>query len=149
MKRGGKPLVRMERLGLGSAFLSPGLVDVTGIELRDDSEVFGPLLQLIRVEDFDAAIAEANNTAYGLSAALLSDNRALWEQFYRRIRAGVVHWNRQTTGASGRLPFGGIGFSGNHRPGGYFAIDYCSYPTASIELDRVVMPNKPTPGIDL
>ena len=149
ISRGGKPLVRMQRLGLGPAFLSAGLVDVTGIEPRDDREVFGPLLQLTRVDDFNSAIDEANNTAYGLAAALLSDNPTLWEQFFRRIRAGVVHWNRQTTGASGRLPFGGIGFSGNHRPGGYFAVDYCSYPTASIELDRVAMPNKLTPGIDL
>jgi succinylglutamic semialdehyde dehydrogenase len=149
IKRGGKPLVRMQRLGLGPAFLSPGLVDVTGIKSREDREVFGPLLQLIRVDDFNAAIDEANNTAYGLAAALLSDNRALWEQFFRRIRAGVIHWNRQTTGASGRLPFGGIGFSGNHRPGGYFAIDYCSYPTASVELDHVAMPNKLTPGIEV
>lgn len=148
IKRGGRPLVKIQRLGLGPAFVSPGLIDVTGIEQRDDCEVFGPLLQLIRVDDFDAAIDEANNTAYGLTAALLSDNPALWQQFFRLIRAGVVNWNHQSTGASGRLPFGGIGLSGNHRPTGYFAIDYCSYPIASIELDRVTMPNKLTPGID-
>lgn len=149
IERGGESLVTTQRLGLGRAFLTPGLIDVTGIKQRDDREIFGPLLQLIRVNDFDAAIEEANNTAYGLAAALLSDNRTLWEQFYRRIRAGVVNWNRETTGASGRLPFGGTGLSGNYRPNGFFAVDYCSYPTASIELDRLAIPKKLTPGIDL
>ncbi len=149
VERGADPIVKMKRLNLGPAFVSPALIDVTRAEPRDDWEIFGPLLQLIRVDDFDAAIREANNTAYGLAAALVSDNRALWEEFLRRIRAGVVNWNRQTTGASGRLPFGGIGFSGNHRPSGYFAIDYCSYATASMEQDSVAAPDNLTPGIDL
>ena len=85
---------------------------MTAVPDRTDAELFGPLLQLIRVKDFDAAIAEANNTRYGLSAALLSDDRHMWEQFYRHVRAGVVNWNRQTTGASGRMPFGGFEMSG-------------------------------------
>jgi len=79
----------------------------------------------------------------------MSDNRTLWEQFYHRIRAGVVNWNRATTGTSGRLPFGETGLSGNYRPSGFFAVDHCSYPTASIEVDRVAIPKKLTPGIKL
>lgn len=146
---GGKPLVEMRELSLGRAFLSPSLIDVTAVNPRLDCEIFGPLLQVIRAKDFDSAIREANNTAYGLAAALFSDNPRLWEEFVRRIRAGAVNWNRQTTGASSRLPFGGVGLSGNHRPSGYFASDYCSYPVASIESDRVAMPKKPTPGIEV
>ncbi|MFM7137018.1 MAG: aldehyde dehydrogenase family protein, partial [Planctomycetota bacterium] len=110
-------------------------------------EWFGPLLQLVRVPDFEAAIAEANRTAYGLAASLLSDEPRFAEAFRRRVRAGVVNWNRQTTGASARLPFGGIGRSGNHRPSGSFTIDSCGYPVASLERDRVTAPPAP-PGLE-
>jgi succinylglutamic semialdehyde dehydrogenase len=127
--------------------LSPGLVDVTSVRDRPDTEWFGPLLQLVRVPDFDAAIDEANRTAYGLAAALLSDARPLWDAFRRRVRAGILNWNRQTTGASARLPFGGIGRSGNHRPSGSFAIDSCGYPVASLERDHVTPPPVP-PGLE-
>ena len=91
---------------------------------------------------------EANNTAYGLSAGLLSDNHALYDEFRRRVRAGVITWNRQTTGASSRLPFGGVKASGNHRPSAYYAADYCSYPVASIETDSVTNPAQTPPGLE-
>jgi succinylglutamic semialdehyde dehydrogenase len=127
--------------------LSPGLIDVTAVRDQPDTEWFGPLLQLVRVPDFEAAITEANRTAYGLAAALLSDERPLWDAFRRRIHAGIVNWNRQTTGASARLPFGGVGRSGNHRPSGYFAIDYSGYPVASLEREHVMPPPAP-PGLE-
>ena len=145
----GKPLVEMESIGPRLAMLSPGLIDVTGAKERSDTELFGPLLQLIRVPDFDAAITEANRTAYGLSAGLLSDNRELYDRFFHQIRAGIVNWNRPITGASGSLPFGGIRASGNHRPSGYYATDYCSYPVASLECERLELPHTLTPGITL
>ena len=144
--RGGQIIVPMSSIGPRKAMLSPGLMDITKVRDMEDQEHFGPFLQLIRVEDFDAALREANRTAYGLAAGLLSDRRDLYERFYRDIRAGVVNWNRPTTGASGKLPFGGIGLSGNHRPSGYFAADYCSYPVASLEMEKITLP-PPTPGI--
>ena len=144
LKRGAKSLVKMANLD-GRAMLSPGIIDVTGID-RSDIEIFGPLLQVIRVGDFDEAIREANNTRYGLAAALFSDDRGIYERFFRKIRAGVVNWNRPTTGASGALPFGGVGRSGNHRPSAYFAVDYCAYPVASMESERLEMPKTPSPG---
>lgn len=131
------------------ALLSPGIIDVTSIPNPPDEEIFGPLLQVIRVENFDAAIAEANRTAYGLAAGLVSDSRQLYERFFRAIRAGVVSWNRPTTGASGALPFGGVGLSGNHHPSGYFAADYCSYPVASLEHPKLTLPSQLAPGITL
>jgi succinylglutamic semialdehyde dehydrogenase len=148
-EQGGRSILEMRRLSSSGAMLSPGLIDVTTIQQRADAEVFGPLLQIIRVPDFAAAIAEANNTAFGLAAGLLSDSRALYDQFFRAIRAGVVNWNRPTTGASGSLPFGGVGLSGNHRPSGYYATDYCSYPVASMEEPKLLVPAKLTPGITL
>ena len=145
--QGGRTMLEMRRLGAAGAMLSPGLIDVTEIRERPDVEIFGPLLQIIRVPDFFAAITEANNTAFGLAAGLLSDNRALYEQFFRRIRAGVVNWNRPTTGASGSLPFGGVGLSGNHRPSGFYAADYCSYPVASMEEAKLTVPSKLATGL--
>ena len=138
-QRGGQVIVPMTSLGPRLAMLSPGLMDVTNVAGVEDVEHFGPFLQLIRVEDFNAAIREANRTAFGLAAGLLSDRRDQYEQFLREIRAGVVNWNRPTTGASGRLPFGGVGLSGNHRPSGYYAADYCSYPVASMESEGSIL----------
>jgi succinylglutamic semialdehyde dehydrogenase len=146
LARGGVALRRMALQRGIPTLLSPGLIDVTAVADRGDSEWFGPLLQLVRVPDFDAAIEEANRTSYGLAAALFSDERPLWNEFRRRVRAGVVNWNRQTTGASGRLPFGGVGRSGNHRPSGFFAIDSCSHPVASLERATVTPPPLP-PGL--
>lgn len=123
--------------GLSQAFVSPGLVDVTGVEVADE-ELFAPLLQVRRVASFDEAIVAANATRYGLSAGLISNKSDHWETFLNRIRAGVVNWNRPTTGAAGSMPFGGLGASGNHRPSAYYAADYCAYPVASFEADGVL-----------
>ena len=145
--QGGEILVAMRLQKEGGSLLSPGLMDVTTIANRPDEELFGPFLQLIRVANFEEAIKEANNTAYGLSAGLLSDKGELYAQFYQKVRAGVVNWNTPLTGASGSSPFGGIGISGNHRPGGFYAVDYCAYPVASMESPQLAMPKAPLPGI--
>jgi succinylglutamic semialdehyde dehydrogenase len=146
---GGQSLLAPQALDHNPALLTPGIVDMTNVAQRSDEEVFGPLLNVIRVPDFASAIAEANRSQYGLSAGLLSDDRAAWEQFVHEIRAGVVNWNRQTTGASGKLPFGGCGMSGNHRPAGYFSADYCSWPVASLEYGQLSIPETTEPGIVL
>lgn len=147
LKSGGVVLAEMKRSPRSAALLTPGLIDVTNVANRPDAEFFGPMLQLIRVDDFDAAIREANNTAYGLSAGLISDNADLYQKFLQDIRAGVLAWNRPLTGASSHLPFGGIGQSGNHRPGGYFASDYAAYPVAALESPKPQLPDKVLPGI--
>ncbi|PZO40709.1 MAG: N-succinylglutamate 5-semialdehyde dehydrogenase, partial [Alphaproteobacteria bacterium] len=121
---------------LPGAFVRPAIIDVTGIDIPDE-EMFAPFLSVTRVPTFEAAIADANATRYGLSAGLISDVPANWDQFIRRIRAGVVNFNRPTTGAAGDMPFGGLGASGNHRPSAYYAADYCAYPVASFEAGAV------------
>ncbi len=127
--------------------LTPGLL---GVEdgCVDDSEIFGPLLLVEQAADLDDAIARANRTKYGLSAGLLSDDRSTFDYFIDRIEAGIVNWNRQTTGASGRLPFGGIGRSGNHRPSGYHAADYCSHSVSALEKSSLVLPDQIGVGLD-
>ncbi|MCH2547280.1 MAG: succinylglutamate-semialdehyde dehydrogenase [Alphaproteobacteria bacterium] len=147
--RGAKAIVTMQRLKNDLPYISPGILDVTDMRERSDEEFFGPLLQVIRVDDFDAAIEEANNTAFGLSAGLISDNKALYEIFAQQIRAGIVNWNRPLTGASSAAPFGGIGCSGNHRPSAFYAADYCAFPMASMETTLPEMPEKLAPGIKL
>ncbi|WP_434404484.1 succinylglutamate-semialdehyde dehydrogenase [Sphingobium sp. DN12] len=135
---GGVELLPLEQpADLGAAFLTPGIIDMTGVNAPDE-EIFAPLLQVIRVADFDAAIAAANATRYGLAAGLVSADDALWDRFLLESRAGVVNRNRPTTGASGAMPFGGLGASGNHRPSAYYAADYCAYPVASFEAAQVL-----------
>ncbi|HCN90978.1 MAG TPA: succinylglutamate-semialdehyde dehydrogenase [Oxalobacteraceae bacterium] len=147
LAHGGRALLAMRHLAEGTGFLSPGIVDVTDAVAVPDEEWFGPLLQVIRVPDFDAALAAANATEYGLAAGLLSDDAALWQRFLIGARAGVVNWNRPTTGAASTAPFGGIGKSGNHRPSAYYAADYCAYPVASIENSVLEMPKQLSPGL--
>jgi len=147
---GARPLVELKHLDTESGFVSPGIIDVTDI-LKDmpDEEHFGPLLKVIRYSDFDQAIDEANNTSFGLSAGLLADSQADYQHFYQRIRAGIVNWNRPITGASGAAPFGGIGDSGNHRASAYYAADYCSFPVASVELEKTTLPGTLSPGLSI
>lgn len=147
LEQGAKGLRLMKQTGFHSALLSPGLIDVTDVVHRTDEEWFGPLLQLVRVTSLDAAIEEANRTRFGLAAGLISDSEESFRKFRRRIRAGVVNWNRPTTGASAKLPFGGVSASGNHRPSGYHAVDYCADAIASQQAETVSMPASIAPGI--
>jgi succinylglutamic semialdehyde dehydrogenase len=149
IKSGAKTLVEMKRLREGLPFVSPALIDVTTIKNKPDKEWFGPLLQLTRVHDMDEAIIEANNTQYGLSSGIFTDNREHYEHFLAQVRAGVVNWNRPLTGSSGNLPFGGLGLSGNNRPAAYYAADYCAYPVASNEAEKLVIPAQLPPGLTL
>jgi succinylglutamic semialdehyde dehydrogenase len=145
--KGGKLLLEMKQLQAGTGFVSAGIVDVTDAQGIPDEEWFGPLLQIVRVKDFDSALKVANNTEFGLAAALLSNDESLWQTFQLRARAGIVNWNRPTTGAASSAPFGGVGRSGNHRPSAYYAADYCAYPVASIENSALEMPAKLSPGL--
>jgi succinylglutamic semialdehyde dehydrogenase len=145
--KGGKVLLRMRQLDPNAGFVTAGIVDVTDAQGIPDEEWFGPLLQIVRVKDFDQAVKVANATEFGLAAALLSPSEELWKRFAIKARAGIVNWNRPTTGAASSAPFGGVGKSGNHRPSAYYAADYCAYPVASIETSELEMPAKLSPGL--
>ncbi|WP_166257851.1 succinylglutamate-semialdehyde dehydrogenase [Marinobacter salicampi] len=143
---GAQSLLEMKRTEKDTPLLSPGIVDVTGVEVLDE-EFFGPLLSVYRYKNFDEALELANDTRYGLSAGILTDDRALYERLTQEVRAGIVNWNRPLTGASSAQPFGGVGDSGNHRPSAYYAADYCAWPMASLEADRSEMPETLSPGL--
>lgn len=141
--------LEMKLLQDGTGLLSPGIIEVSDPRSLPDEEHFGPLLKVIRYDDFQDAIDQANRTRFGLSAGLLSDDKARYTHFLEEIRAGIVNWNKPLTGASSAAPFGGIGASGNHRASAYYAADYCAYPVASMEADELSLPASLSPGLSL
>lgn len=136
LSNGGKPIKHMVRQDPSLPFLSPAIIDTTAMKERPDVELFGPMLQVIRVDDFDEAIAEANNTRFGLAASLVGGTPQEYNRFWANVRAGIINWNRPTNGASSSAPFGGVGLSGNHRPAAFYAADYCAYPVTSTEMEQ-------------
>ncbi len=121
----------------GGFFLSPGIVRIdrftTGIAgAGADIEVFGPLLRISIADSFDDALAQANATRFGLAASIFTKDAQTIDRFFGEMRVGCVNVNTGTAGASSKLPFGGIGLSGNHRPAGAYSLDYCAYPVAGI-----------------
>lgn len=146
---GGEQLLKMESRNGTGALLSPGLIDVSAVTALPDEEYFGPLLQVQRYRDFEQALALANATRFGLAAGLLSDDHRQYDQFWYGVRAGIVNWNRQLTGASSSAPFGGVGASGNHRPSAWYAADYCAYPVAGLEQPSLALPEQLTPGLTI
>jgi len=147
VEAGGKVLLPMRWPDRASALLTPGIIDVTSLTLADE-EVFGPLLLVIRYDDFNQAIRIANATRYGLSCGLISPRQEQFDQLLTEARAGIVNWNKPLTGAASSAPFGGVGASGNHRPGAFYAADYCAWPLASLASATLSLPAATLPGLD-
>ena len=138
-KRGGKTLYESQQLFAKGYFVSPYVFDISSCyEKIPDDECFGPLLQVIYVDSLKEAVQVANRTSYGLSASLISTSSEEFDYVYNHVQAGIINWNKPTNGSSSQLPFGGIGKSGNFRPAGYFAIDSCVYPVASVQNKQLL-----------
>lgn len=137
MSNGGKVIRHMTRPIGDRPFITPGIIDVTNLQQRPDIELFGPLLQVVSVSSFEEAVAEANNSRYGLVASLIGGTAEQYDKFWLNVKAGVINWNRPTTAVLPSAPFGGVGLSGNNRPSSYYAADYCAYPVASTEADQI------------
>ncbi|MCB2061408.1 MAG: succinylglutamate-semialdehyde dehydrogenase [Novosphingobium sp.] len=136
LSHGGKAIKHLVRPDESLPFLTPGIIDVTAINDRPDVELLGPILQVIKVEDFDEAIAEANNTRFGLAASLVGGSPQDYNRFWANVRCGIVNWNRPTINLSAAAPIGGVGLSGNHHPAGYYSADFCAYPVSSAEMEQ-------------
>ena len=147
VERGGRSLSECRRLESSSNSLTPGLIEIRDDQIEDE-EHFGPLTTIVNVSDFEQAVRLANKTKYGLAAGLLSDDENKFQYFVERVNAGIINWNSPTTGASGVMPFGGVGASGNHRPSGYFAADYCSFPKASVQVHELKLNRNLPPGLE-
>lgn len=147
---GGKILKEFKRIGgVTSKLVEPGIIDVTDIKNLPDEEYFGPLLQVIRSENFDHAIEIANDTKYGLVSGVITKNKNLFWKAEAELKTGIVNWNRPTTGCASVVPFGGMGWSGCNRPSGYTTIEHCGHPTALHLTEVPELPSKLLPGINL
>ncbi len=141
--KGAKVLLEAKKLPQGDCFISPCVVDVTGVKYSLSEEVFAPFLRVIRVKTFEEAIDEANSTEYGLATSILTKDKNLYHEYLQKAKFGLVNWNKQTGGSSAWAAFGGIKNSGNFRPSGLLSSDFCSYAVASTEsesLSNVALP---------
>ncbi|HEU4973603.1 MAG TPA: aldehyde dehydrogenase family protein [Baekduia sp.] len=102
-------------------------------------EIFGPVLVVEEVDDFEAALAKANDTEFGLSSAVFTTDIAKAMAFIRRTESGVVHVNRETAGVEPHVPFGGIkGSSSMNREQGKAARQF--FTTTKTVYLRAVAP---------
>jgi len=95
-----------------------------------DTEVFGPDLCVEAIDDVDQAIALIQASAYGFANSVFTASAEAFERIYRETSAGILNRNRSTNLASPRLPFGGVGRSGNYRPAGSHAARNLVIPMA-------------------
>jgi aldehyde dehydrogenase (NAD+) len=88
-------------------------------------EIFGPVLSIVRVSNFEEAIEVLNGTMYGLSSSIYTNDVNKAFQAIRDIQAGITYINVPTIGAEAHLPFGGVKQTGNgHREGGWAVYDF-------------------------
>jgi succinylglutamic semialdehyde dehydrogenase len=112
-----------------------------------DTELFAPDLSIVTVDDEAEAVKLANDTSFGLSAAVFTKSAEAFERAADELRVGVLHWNRSSAGASGRLPFSGIKASGNHRPAGILMGTSCVSPMGVLLPPKAETPLPSWPGI--
>jgi len=139
LTQGGEILLEARPVDLpnGGYFLSPGIMRVDRFTSSVDGagadiEVFGPFLRVAIADSVSDALEQANATRFGLAASIFAKDPSTIVRFFSEMRAGCLNVNTGTAGASSKLPFGGIGLSGNHRPAGAYSLDYCTYPVAGM-----------------
>jgi len=129
-REAGAELLLAPEIREGGAWRGPS-IHLIGKDHDSDytrEEIFGPDLAVTIVDDLDDAIGVVRSSAYGLSVSLFSARRAAFEAVYLHTHVGCVNWNRATHHASGALPFGGVGRSGNYRAAGSDAVRFATYP---------------------
>jgi 1-pyrroline-5-carboxylate dehydrogenase len=104
----------------GGYYVPPTVfTDVAPTARIAQEEIFGPVLAVIRVKDYDQALAVANNTEYGLTGSVYSEDRGKLDLARRAFQAGNLYFNRKSTGAMvGAHPFGGFNMSGTDSKAG-------------------------------
>ena len=135
--------------GLRGFYVTPGVHRVrerTGSAYERD-ELFGPDLAVYHAASAEEAVAIANATDYGLAASVHTASRDSFERCLSGLECGVVNWNAPTVGASGRLPFGGLKRSGNHRPAALFSTLYCAAPVAILRGEGHLDRSRLAPGV--
>jgi aldehyde dehydrogenase (NAD+) len=119
---GGDPLT-LDKPGY---YVSPTLIVDTHPEMRVNcEEVFGPLASVVRVKDYDEALAVANAGEFGLSAGIMTTSLKHARHFARNVRAGMVMTNLPTAGVDYHVPFGGTRKSSyGPREQGFAAVEF-------------------------
>jgi alpha-ketoglutaric semialdehyde dehydrogenase len=107
-------------------FIAPTIFDHAPAGSRiAQEEIFGPVLCVIRVRDFDQALAAANSSRYGLASSIYTNDAARIFEFIDRIETGITHVNSPTVGGEAHIPFGGIKDTGvGPREVGHAALDF-------------------------
>jgi aldehyde dehydrogenase (NAD+) len=116
-------------------YLAPALVTHTTPSMRiNREEVFGPVASVIRVRDYEEALAVANDTEFGLSSGICTNSLKYASHFRRHAQAGLVNVNLPTAGVDYHVPFGGRKASsyGPREQGRYAAEFYTAVKTAYI-----------------
>jgi aldehyde dehydrogenase (NAD+) len=107
---GARLLFGGERLSLATEgyYMAPALFDETTPEMRiNREEIFGPVASILKVKDYDEALAQANATEFGLSAGIATTSLKHAAHFKRHAQAGMVMVNLPTAGVDYHVPFGG------------------------------------------
>ncbi len=140
---------RLEPRGLVGCYLTPSVHFVA--ERRNSAyereELFGPDLAVYPAASEEEAVRIANATDYGLAASVHTRDAAAFDRCQQSLECGVVSWNAPTVGASGRLPFGGLKRSGNHRPAGLWSPLYCAAPVAVLRGEAGLERKGLAPGV--
>src|SRR6478672_11495153 len=107
-------------------FVQPTVFDHVTPDMRiAREEVFGPVLSVLRVKSFEEAMQVANDTEYGLSSSIFSNDYNSITRFIDEIESGMTHVNSPTTGGEAHIPFGGIKATGvGPREQGSTALDF-------------------------
>ena len=119
----------------GGAFVTPSIHLLSSPDAPGylDEELFGPDLAVEVITDIDHAITRVNALPYGLANSIFTVDSEKFERFFRETKSGCVNWNRSTNNANGKLPFGGVGRSGNQRPAGVDAARFTTFPVAILK----------------
>ena len=137
-KQGGTVLLEGKQLkDKKGHYVSPGIYKM---KFKPSSsfgtqETFTPQVVIYETNDLDEALEMINHSGYGLSLSVFAKSKVIREEIFHRARVGLINYGLSSVGASGLLPFGGLGKSGNDRPAGAFAIDFCVSPLAEKNWD--------------
>ncbi len=122
----------------GGAFVTPSihlLEDPMTAAAYLDTELFGPDICVEIFADIDDGLSRLNRSQYGLSNSIFTRSEETYEHVFHASKSGLLNWNKSTNGASGELPFGGVGRSGNQRPAGIDAVRYTTYPVSGLHVE--------------
>ncbi|MBU2585429.1 MAG: aldehyde dehydrogenase family protein, partial [Bacteroidetes bacterium] len=108
------------KIDMNGFYLEPTVfIDIDPLARISQEEIFGPVLAVIKAKDFDHALEIANNTEFGLTGALYSNNKKKIKRAQQEFHVGNLYFNRKCTGALvGGHPFGGFNMSGTDSKAG-------------------------------